>query len=180
MRAADDGGRRKRPEVPPVQRVRRLPVHQEELTRGDDVASLPDGKRPTPSVAFARRAHRNRIDHYREPFPTNGLPGKRQDALQHGNATRQIAAVCEEDSEGLWRQDGNKFGDVPFRFGRTSVPLINGATTQLECVVRQRVEAGDHIVVLGEVIAADVTDAPPLVYAQRNFHKISGERNRAA
>lgn len=78
------------------------------------------------------------------------------------------------------RSSGSKFGDIPFRFGRTSVPLIDGACTQLECVVRQRVEAGDHIVVLGEVIAADVTDAPPLVYAQRNFHRINSGCSRAA
>jgi flavin reductase (DIM6/NTAB) family NADH-FMN oxidoreductase RutF len=78
------------------------------------------------------------------------------------------------------KASGSKFGDVPFRFGRTSVPLLNDATTQLECVVRQRIEAGDHIIVLGEVIAAEVTDAPPLVYAQRNFHKIGGDCSRAA
>lgn len=78
------------------------------------------------------------------------------------------------------KSSGNKFGDIPFRFGRTSVPLINDACTQLECVVRQRIEAGDHIVVLGEVIAAEVTDRPPLVYAQRNFHKVSGNCSRAA
>lgn len=78
------------------------------------------------------------------------------------------------------RSSGSKFGDIPFRFGRTSVPLIDGACTQLECVVRQRVEAGDHIVVLGEVLAADITDAPPLVYAQRNFHRINGGCSRAA
>lgn len=60
------------------------------------------------------------------------------------------------------------------------MPLLNDATTQLECVVRQRIEAGDHIVVLGEVIAAEVTDAPPLVYAQRNFHKIGADCSRAA
>jgi flavin reductase ActVB len=78
------------------------------------------------------------------------------------------------------KSSGNKFGDIPFRFGRTSVPLINGACTQLECVVRQRVGAGDHIVVLGEVITAEVTNTLPLVYAQRNFHKIGGGCSRAA
>lgn len=93
-------------------------------------------------------------------------------------------SILAQDQEQLARHfarsSGNKFGDVPFRFGRTSVPLISGATTQLECVVRQRVEAGDHIVVLGEVIAAEVTSIPPLVYAQRNFHKIGGDCCRAA
>lgn len=93
-------------------------------------------------------------------------------------------SILSEDQAHLARHfaksSGNKFGDVPFRFGRTSVPLISGACTQLECVVRKRVEAGDHIVVLGEVITAEVTDAPPLVYAQRSFHKLSGRCSRAA
>lgn len=93
-------------------------------------------------------------------------------------------SILSEDQENLARHfaksSGSKFGDVPFRFGRTSVPLIDDACTQLECVVRQRVEAGDHIIILGEVIAAEVTNAPPLVYAQRNFHKISSDCSRAA
>ena len=93
-------------------------------------------------------------------------------------------SILAHDQEPLARHfaksSGNKFGDVPFRFGRTSVPLINGATTQLECVVRQRVEAGDHVIVLGEVIAAEVTSTPPLVYAQRNFHRIGSDCSRAA
>jgi flavin reductase ActVB len=91
-----------------------------------------------------------------------------------------LSAEQSELAKHFAKSSGSKFGDVPFRFGRTSVPLLNDATTQLECVVRQRIEAGDHIIVLGEVIAAEVTDAPPLVYAQRNFHKIGGDCSRAA
>lgn len=94
-----------------------------------------------------------------------------------------VSILSEEQAElarHFAKSSGNKFGDVPFRFGRTSVPLIEGACTQLECVVRQRVEAGDHIIVLGEVIAAEVTDTPPLVYAQRSFHKIGIGCSRAA
>ena len=51
MRAADDARCRDRPEVPPVQRVRRLPVHKEEFACSDDAAALPDGQVAADPVA---------------------------------------------------------------------------------------------------------------------------------
>ena len=108
---------------------------------GDDAAALPDGKQPTPSVALARRAHRDRIDHDREPFPADGLPGKRQDVLQHGNAARQIVAVCEEGRERLWRQDGDQFGDVPLVGGLQPVETHRHTCRGVPHVERKRTAA---------------------------------------
>jgi flavin reductase (DIM6/NTAB) family NADH-FMN oxidoreductase RutF len=51
------------------------------------------------------------------------------------------------------------FDQVPHRAGRGGVPLIDGAAAQLECLVRQRIRAGDHLMYVGEVLGLQVDGA---------------------
>jgi len=51
------------------------------------------------------------------------------------------------------------FDQVPHRAGRGGVPLIEGAAAQLECLVRQRIGAGDHLMYVGEVVGLQVDGA---------------------
>lgn len=44
------------------------------------------------------------------------------------------------------------FARVPHRIGLAGLPLIEGAAAQLECLVRQRIRAGDHLMYVGEVV----------------------------
>src|SRR5258708_3967384 len=111
LRRSDDRARRQRAEVSPVERVRRPPVHEKDLTVGDDVTALPDGQRATASVMLARRTPLDRVDRDRELISANGLPRKRQHALQQWNAARQIAAICEECCQRFRRLDRDKLGD---------------------------------------------------------------------
>lgn len=78
------------------------------------------------------------------------------------------------------KPSGNKFGDIPFRFGRAGIPLIEDASAQLECVVSRRLDGGDHTIVLGEVLAAEVSDAEPLIYVRRGFRQIVQTCTQAA
>ena len=73
-------------------RVRlRLPVHEKEFVIFDEIASFPDRQWPATSVALPRLAHRDAVDRDGAPVSANGLSGKRQHALQHRNASWQIA-----------------------------------------------------------------------------------------
>ena len=51
------------------------------------------------------------------------------------------------------------FDRVPHRTGIGDVPLIDGAAAQLECRVRQRIRAGDHLMYVGEVVGVQVDGA---------------------
>ena len=51
------------------------------------------------------------------------------------------------------------FDQVPHRAGCGGVPLIEGAAAQLECLVRQRIRAGDHLMYVGEVVGLQVDGA---------------------
>ncbi|ONH60478.1 flavin reductase [Frankia sp. CcI49] len=61
-----------------------------------------------------------------------------------------------------------KFADVRWR-NEGEVPRIVGAAGFLACEVNQLVEGGDHVVVLGSVVLADVVEGLPLTYHARAF-----------
>jgi flavin reductase ActVB len=55
----------------------------------------------------------------------------------------------------------------------TGLPLLPGAAVHLECRTYRRVEAGDHVILLGEVLRAVRTDADPLVHFNRRFGRFA-------
>jgi flavin reductase len=71
---------------------------------------------------------------------------------------------------------GRTSGGAPYDFavagwetGASGVPLLLGATARFECDVVKRVDAGSHTLVIGSVVAADRSDAPPLAYTGRRY-----------
>ncbi|MBI4352348.1 MAG: flavin reductase family protein, partial [Candidatus Omnitrophica bacterium] len=61
--------------------------------------------------------------------------------------------------------------DVSYTLRRTGAPILDRAVGFLECEVRQIVEAGDHSVVIGEVVEAEaVKEEPPLVMSDTPWH----------
>ena len=111
-RFADDGCRRQRPEIPAVEGVLGLPVHEEDLALGDDAAALPDGKRATAAIVFERLAHGGGVDGDGAPRAADRLSGERQDVLQEGHALGQIAALGEEVRQRRRRAHHDQLGDV--------------------------------------------------------------------
>ena len=45
------------------------------------------------------------------------------------------------------------FDGVPFEAGITGCPVLAGATASFECQLRQAYRSGDHVILLGEVVA---------------------------
>jgi hypothetical protein len=75
LRPPDDRVCRHKSEISPIERVHRLPVHEEDLTLGNDVAALPDRQRSASAVVLARLAHFEIIDGDDETASANCLPG---------------------------------------------------------------------------------------------------------
>jgi flavin reductase (DIM6/NTAB) family NADH-FMN oxidoreductase RutF len=67
---------------------------------------------------------------------------------------------------------GNRFGDVAFHHAqKTGAPVIDQAVQFLECEVKNIFEAGDHSVVIGEVVGAEVLkNEAPLVMSDTPWH----------
>jgi hypothetical protein len=70
---ADDGSGRKRAEIPAVEGVLGLPVHEEDIAAGDDAAGVPNGQRTAQMIAVERVANRDTVDSDRAVRPADDL-----------------------------------------------------------------------------------------------------------
>lgn len=66
------------------------------------------------------------------------------------------------------RKGDDKFADMQW-FLDEGVPRLTGCAGWLRCAVQETVTGGDHVVVLGLVLAAAHADARPLTYHRRSF-----------
>ncbi|MFM9368200.1 flavin reductase family protein [Streptomyces sp. Da 82-17] len=67
------------------------------------------------------------------------------------------------------------FEDLPYVRGTESgAPLLGGALATLECETEQRVEAGDHTLVVGRVLTAAFpsADGNPLLYFKGRYRQL--------
>ncbi|MFF4533188.1 flavin reductase family protein [Streptomyces sp. NPDC001407] len=68
------------------------------------------------------------------------------------------------------------FEDIPYERGvPTGAPLVRGALAVLECRTEQRVEAGDHTLVIGRVLTAHApsTESGPLTYFKGRYRRLA-------
>ncbi len=65
-----------------------------------------------------------------------------------------------------------RFEGVPYAPGLGGAPLLEGALAVIECRRERLAEAGDHMVLFGEVLRADVRGGDPLVYFQRAYRAL--------
>lgn len=71
-----------------------------------------------------------------------------QDALSHLFATRGAA----------------KFAGLELERGHGEVPLLQGCSARFQCRTAFKHEGGDHVIFVGEVLAFDASDRPPLLF----------------
>ncbi|MCR2799301.1 flavin reductase family protein [Microbacterium sp. zg-Y818] len=68
----------------------------------------------------------------------------------------------------------DKFAGLPWTEGVTGAPALDGALAWIECTVRDVLDAGDHYIVLGDVVDLRMgTPALPLVFFRGGYGKFS-------
>ena len=75
------------------------------------------------------------------------------------------------------RVGADKFAEVTHTEAH-GVPVLDDALAWLACDVTQLVEAGDHTIGIGRVIALDVTDGEPLLFLRGDYPAVTGLRPR--
>ena len=70
------------------------------------------------------------------------------------------------------RAGEDRFGEVEWYAGRTGVPLLPDALATLECSIVNAVDAGDHDILIGEVLQAGFREGKPLLYFDRAYRAI--------
>lgn len=64
----------------------------------------------------------------------------------------------------------DKFAAIATAEGATGCPLLPGALAQIECEIEMRHAAGDHVILIGRVVALEVAeDGLPLLYYRGRY-----------
>lgn len=69
----------------------------------------------------------------------------------------------------------DKFGVADTSPGESGVPLVDGAIARVECTMHERVEGGDHVILVGEVTKAVTEDGEPLLHYARQFGQFAAD-----
>jgi 3-hydroxy-9,10-secoandrosta-1,3,5(10)-triene-9,17-dione monooxygenase reductase component len=71
------------------------------------------------------------------------------------------------------RLDGPEFTEGTFHLGATGSPILEEATAYLEANVEATLDAGDHSIIVGRVVAlAVVREAGPLIYYRSGYRRL--------
>jgi flavin reductase (DIM6/NTAB) family NADH-FMN oxidoreductase RutF len=68
-----------------------------------------------------------------------------------------------------------RFDGVEWKSGQTQAPLLAGTLGSLECAVANRIVAGDHTIILGEVLSALAVPGNPLIYFDSRYKRLQPE-----
>lgn len=84
-----------------------------------------------------------------------------------------VLASDQGDLASLFATRGvDRFGNSKWDWSEHKLPVLDGVAGVLQCKVFNRVEAGDHMILIGEVIDVQDFDKKPLLYHKRTFGEI--------
>ncbi len=67
-----------------------------------------------------------------------------------------------------------RFDGLAYRTGATGVPVLEGSLAHVECEIAEALEAGDHWIYVGRVMAAEArSDGDALLHFRRAFRTLS-------
>ena len=91
-------------------------------------------------------------------------------------ATNFAIHVLAEHQGELCKQfsmrEGDRFAGLQMAVGVTGVPLLTDCYARYECQTFARYEAGDHVIVVGQVLAVAEQDGQPLLFHRGLFPKM--------
>ncbi|WP_299729467.1 flavin reductase family protein [uncultured Tateyamaria sp.] len=88
-----------------------------------------------------------------------------------------VLAEGQEDIASVFaRSKSDRFAETAHHDDLHGVPVIDGAIAQFSCTTHQVVEAGDHCVLLGRIVALEQSGAPGLGYVSGRFFSLGTER----
>jgi flavin reductase (DIM6/NTAB) family NADH-FMN oxidoreductase RutF len=85
--------------------------------------------------------------------------------------------VLSADQRGLaehFALPGEGFAEVDFTAGLGGAPLLEGCAARFECRHAAGHDAGDHLIVVGEVLRLEQADLPPLLYHRGAYGGLFG------
>ena len=98
-------------------------------------------------------------------------------ALPHFREARSyginvLSLAQRELSNRFAQRSEPRFDGVEWHAGLSGIPLLDGALAHFECELGQVVEAGDHAVLIAEVVHASSIDGEPLLYFASGYVRL--------
>lgn len=90
-------------------------------------------------------------------------------------AVNILAEDQQEISNTFAGGKGDRFANVTWHSNEQGVPLIDGAVAHFSCSTHNNIDAGDHIVLIGEVSAFNTSDKLGLGYAKGGYFSLGME-----
>ncbi len=89
-----------------------------------------------------------------------------------------VNVLAQGQEELSYRFASKEYEDVRFEGlhceqGTHGCPHIPGAVSTMDCRVVDTLDAGDHVIYIGEVDAAQFTERPPLVYLRAAYRSLT-------
>lgn len=95
---------------------------------------------------------------------------RRHDAMAAaGHFALHIMGEEQDDIARGFTRSGAAFEGYEWQLSERDVPLIEHCPARFECHIRDRIDAGDHTVIIGHVDRVTVTDARPRVFMAGNW-----------
>jgi flavin reductase (DIM6/NTAB) family NADH-FMN oxidoreductase RutF len=85
-------------------------------------------------------------------------------------AVNILAADQQHVAQQFATPDGDRFAGLRWRLGpETGNPVIDGSLAYAECRLTDTCKGGDHVIVMGEIVAGDSHEAEPLLYFRGRY-----------
>jgi len=107
-------------------------------------------------------------------------------SIDHQVSTYEHLTSCKEFAVHLlageqgdllkeFTRKGDRFENVDWGPSRNNIPIVKDALAVIECETYNKIEAGDHTIIIGKVKEVSVEDKEPLLYHRRTAGVIPQE-----
>ena len=90
----------------------------------------------------------------------------------HHFAVNVLTDLQRELSVAFAMKPEGRFENIAWHSGLTGAPLLDGSLATIECQVDRCINAGDHAVLFGLVVAAETGPGEPLLYYKRAYRTL--------
>lgn len=70
------------------------------------------------------------------------------------------------------KEENNKFNQTDWTKSEYNLPILNNSFATIQCETFNQIEAGDHYILIGKVLAVKKSEKDPLLYYKRNVQAI--------
>lgn len=89
-----------------------------------------------------------------------------------------VLAETQKDVANLFAsKTADRFATVAWRDGPGGRPILDGGAAWFDCATHQRIDAGDHVILMGRVVGFDYSDLNGLGYARGGYFSLGLEHS---